>query len=97
MKRNFIDFNPQYRADSNPLLDRHRLGKVSREVNVEALHDSEPVCNQLQRNDVKDTLEDIHGLGDLNLLGLVGTELLVAGVANHNRLAATSNDCLNKG
>ena len=38
------------------LLDSDRLSQVAREVNVQALSNSEPVGNQLQRNDVQETL-----------------------------------------
>lgn len=75
------------------LLDSHRLGQVAREIHVEALEDSEPVGDELQRNDVEETLEAVHSLGDLNLLGLGCLKLLVAGVADDNGLAASGNDC----
>lgn len=74
------------------LLDSHRLGEVTGEVNVQALKDSKPVGNELERNDVEETLEAVNSLGDLNLLSLVGLELLVARVANDNGLSAASND-----
>ena len=80
------------RFSKNPLLDRDRLGKVTREVNVQALEDSQPVGNELQGNDVEDTLKAVDGLGDLNLLGLRGLELLISRVADDNGLAAASND-----
>lgn len=74
------------------LLDGDRLGQVAREVHVEALEDSEPVGNQLQRDDVEEALEAVNRLGDLNLLGVGGLELLVARVADDNGLAASRND-----
>lgn len=74
-------------------LDSDRLGKVTREVYVEALENGKPVGNELQGNDVQNALEDINSLGDLNLLGLRGLELLITTVADDNGLAATSNDC----
>lgn len=75
-----------------PLLDSHGLGQVTGEVNVETLHDSQPVGNQLQRDNVEETLQAVDGLGDLDLLGLVGLELLVAGVADDDGLATTGSD-----
>jgi len=74
------------------LLDSDRLGKVAREVDVEALHDSKPVGDELKRNDVEDTLEDVNGLGDLDLESLAGLELLIVRVADDDGLATTSND-----
>jgi hypothetical protein len=75
------------------LLDGDGLGKVAREVHVKAFQHSKPVGNELQRDDVEDALEDINGAGNLNLKGLAGLEFLVAGIADDNGLATTSNDC----
>ena len=74
------------------LLDRHRLGQVTREVDIEALEHGKPVGNELQRDDVENTLQDVDRLGDLNLLRLVVRELLVSGVADDDGLAAAGND-----
>lgn len=74
------------------LLDGNRLGQVAREVDVKAFHNSEPVGDQLQRNDVENTLKDVDGLRDLNLLGLAGLELLIGRVADDDGLTATSDD-----
>jgi hypothetical protein len=74
------------------LLDGDRLGKVSREIDVETLQDSKPVGNELERDNVEKTLEDVDSLGNLNLLSLVGLELVVVGVADNDRLATTSSD-----
>jgi len=71
----------------------HRLGQVAREVHIKTFHDGEPVSDELQRNDVQDALQAVHRLGNLNLLSLAGLELLIALVANNNRLAAASDDC----
>ncbi|CAF3449092.1 unnamed protein product [Fusarium graminearum] len=76
------------------LLDGDRLGQVTREVNVETLENSEPVGNELERNDVEETLEDVNGLGDLDLLGLGSLELLIVGVADDDGLTTTSNNLL---
>lgn len=76
-----------------PLLDSDRLGQVTREVNVKVLHHGQPVGNQLQGDDVQDTLQDVDRLGDLNRLGLAVVELLVIGVADDNGLAATGDNC----
>lgn len=79
-------------AAANTLLDSNRLSQVTREVNVETLENSEPVGNQLQWDDIEDTLENINRLGDLDLLGLVLAKLLVAFVADNNGLASTSSN-----
>lgn len=76
------------------LLDGDRLGQVTREVNVETLENSEPVGNELERNDVEETLEDVNCLGDLDLLGLGSLELLIVGVADDDGLTTTSNNLL---
>ncbi len=46
----------------------------------------------MERDDVKETLETVDGLGDLNLLGLTGLELFVPGVADNDGLASTSDN-----
>jgi hypothetical protein len=69
-----------YPPPSRPtaLLNGDRLGQVTGEVNVETLHDGQPVGDELQGDDIEDALEHVDGLGDLDLLGLGGLELLVA-------------------
>jgi hypothetical protein len=37
-------------------LDRDGLGQIARKVNVQALSNGQPVCNELQRNDVEKAL-----------------------------------------
>lgn len=78
------------------LLDSDRLGQVSGEVNVETLENGQPVGNQLQRNDVQDSLQAVNGLGDLDLESIRGLELLVTRVADDDGLATTGNDCSKK-
>ncbi|KAI9172071.1 proteasome regulatory particle subunit Rpt4 [Paramyrothecium foliicola] len=78
------------------LLDSHGLGQVSGEVHVKTLENSQPVGNQLQGNDVEDTLKAVDRLWDFDLLSLGGLELLVTGVADDNGLAAASNDCVER-
>lgn len=89
-----IDFNFFFHihVQLRPLLDGNRLGQVARKVDVQALHHCKPVGDELQRDDVENTLQDIDGLRDLNRLGLRGLELRVAGVADDDRLATTGND-----
>ena len=77
---------------STRLLDSDRLGQVTREVDVEALEDSQPVGDQLERNDVEDALQDVDGLGDLDPLAVGVLELLVVLVADDDWPATTSSD-----
>lgn len=74
------------------LLDSDRLGQVTREIDVESLQDGQPVGNQLQGDDIEETLKAVDGLGDLNLLSLGCVELLVSLVADDDGLAVASND-----
>lgn len=75
------------------LLDGNGLGQVAGEVDIEVAGDGEPVGNELQRNDIEETLENIDVLGELDLDALLASKLLVTLVADNNGLAATSNDC----
>ena len=45
---NHIPCNIHYNRSSMPLLHRHTLGQVPREVNIDALGDSQPVCHELK-------------------------------------------------
>ena len=76
------------------LLDSDRLGQVTGEVNVETLENSEPVGNELKRDDVEETLKNVDGLRDLDLLGLRSLELLIVGVADDDGLTTASNNLL---
>lgn len=38
------------------LLDRDGFRQVARKVNIQALSNGQPVCNELQRNDVEEAL-----------------------------------------
>ena len=76
------------------LLDRNRLGQVTREVDVDALRNGEPVRHQLERDDVEQALEDVDGAGHLDLVGLVAGELGVARVADDDRSALACDDLL---
>ena len=60
------------------LLDGNGLGQVAGEVDIEVAGDGEPVGNELQRNDIEETLENIDGAGDLNLLSLHDVKKKVA-------------------
>lgn len=75
-----------------PLLDCDRLGQVAREIDVETLQDGQPVGNELERDNVQETLEAVDRLRNLDRLGLRSLEFLVTGVADDNGPAATSND-----
>lgn len=75
-----------------PLFDCDRLGEVTREIDVQALENCQPVGNELQRKNVEDALKSVHGLGDLNLLSLRRLEFLIICVADDNWLASASNN-----
>ncbi len=75
-----------------PLLHRDGLGQVTREINVQTLSNCQPVCHQLQGDDIQETLQTIDGRGDLDLLSQTGLELLVVRIADHDWSATTSND-----
>ncbi len=77
-----------------PLLHGDRLGQISREINIQALGNCEPVCHQLERNNVQKTLQAVNGLGYLDFLGLASLELFIARIADNNRSASTSNNCM---
>jgi hypothetical protein len=62
--------------------DCYRLGKVAGEVDVQSLSNSKPVCNELQWDDIEETLQQIDSLGDLDALCLLRWELLVACVTD---------------
>jgi hypothetical protein len=85
-----ISIKQEY-ARSYLLLHCHGLGQVTREINVQAFSNCEPVGHQLQRDDVQETLQAIDGLGNLNLLGLTSLEFLVVRIADNNGSASTSN------
>ena len=70
-----------------------RLGQVPGEVDVQTLHDGQPVGNELERDDVEDTLETVNRLGYLNFQGLAGLEFVIVDVADDDGLATTSSNC----
>lgn len=76
------------------LLDSDRLGQVTREINVETLKNGKPVGNELERDNVEETLENVDRLGDLDLLGFRRLELLIRGVADNDGLTTASNNLL---
>lgn len=77
------------------LLNGDRLCQVTWEVDIQTLGDGEPVCHQLERDDVEKTLEAVDRLWDLNLLGFAIGKLLIVGVADDNWLSGAGNDCEN--
>ncbi|RYC53571.1 hypothetical protein CHU98_g12638, partial [Xylaria longipes] len=68
------------------------ISRISREVNVQTLHDGQPVRYQLERDDVQEALKTVDSSRDFYLLGLAGLELLISGIANHNGLTTTSSN-----
>lgn len=85
--------NTFYHTKKDPLLDSDGLSEVPREVNVQILSNREPVGDELQRNDVEETLENVDGLGDLNLLASLVRESLITLIADNNGTTAAGNDC----
>lgn len=75
------------------LFNGYRLRKVARKIDVEAFPNGEPVCNQLQWNNVEKSLEAVHGLGNLDLLRLGRRELGIAVVTDHNGATTPGNHC----
>lgn len=76
------------------LLDSDGLGQVPREIDVKTLSNGQPVSHELQRDDVEETLEEVVGVGDLDLVGLLARELLVVGVADDDGAALAGDDLL---
>ena len=74
------------------LLHGNRFGQVAREIDIEPFFNGQPVSNQLQRNHVEQALEEINGLGDLDLLGMLDRKLFVCLVADDNRAATAGNN-----
>lgn len=75
----------------NRLLDRHRLSQVAREIYIKTLGNSKPVGDELQWDNIEETLQTVHRLGNLDPLGLGGREFFVIRVANDNWAATTCN------
>jgi len=74
------------------LLHSHRLGEISREIDIESFANSQPVGDELERDDVQETLKTVDRLGDLNLLRFLGGEFAIIWVADDDRSSTTSND-----
>ena len=76
------------------LLDSDRLGQVPGEVDVQALSNGEPVGHELERDDVEQTLEELVGVRNLDLVGLLAGELLVVLVADDDGATLAGDDLL---
>lgn len=90
VSRNYV--HRQLCCDWAALLDSDRLGQVTREIHIKALEHGKPICNQLQGNDIEQTLQTVNRLGNFNLLRLGCLKFGVGRIAKHNGLATTSND-----
>lgn len=77
---------------SRNLLDGHRLGQISREIHIQAFGDSQPISNQLQRDNVQQPLKTVNSLRNLNLLRQLRREFGIVGIANDDRATFASND-----
>ncbi len=75
-----------------PSLDGHRLGKIAREVNIQAFCNGEPVGYELKGDDVEETLKAINSLRNLDLFSLTARELGVVGIADDNGTATSCDD-----
>lgn len=75
------------------LLYSDRLGKIAREIDVEAFSHSEPIRHELERDDVKKPLKGINRAGYLDSLGLRRWKLLVTLGANDYGTAFASDNC----
>lgn len=74
------------------LLDRDGFGQIAGEINVQSFSNRQPICDQLEGNDVEKALQSVHRLWYLDALRLVWRELGVILVANDNRSTTASND-----
>ena len=90
----YLTFLRTLRHYSISSLHGNGFGKIAREVDVESLANSEPIGDELERDDVEKTLETVNSLGHLNLLGLCGREFGIVGIADDNGATATGNDLL---
>lgn len=88
----FFSFSNCFEWDR--LLHGHRLGQVTREVNIETRADSKPISNELQRDNIEKTLEAVGSLGDFDLLGLSRREFRIVVVADDNRTTSSGDDYL---
>jgi hypothetical protein len=75
------------------LLDSDRLSQVAGEIDVHTLGNCKPVGHELERDNVKETLQTIDSLRNLDLFGLASCKFLVVWIADNNGPTATSNDC----
>lgn len=78
-----------------PLLGRDGLGEVAREVDVDAVHDREVVREQLERDDVDETLKTVDRPRDSDK-SIVGRERVVVVVADNDRLTLAGLDLLER-
>src|SRR2546421_8847404 len=77
------------------LLHSHGFGKIPWEVHIKVLRNSKPISDELERDDVKDTLKHVDIRRHLNLLAFFMGELRVVLIADDNWPAATGDDyCL---
>jgi hypothetical protein len=76
------------------LLDRDTLGQIPGEIDVQSLTDGQPVCHELQRNDVDQALKTVNLLGHFDLVRLGRREFGVALVADDDGTALASNHLL---
>lgn len=76
---------------SKRLLDSDRLGQVSREVDVTPIPDSEVIAEELERDDVQQTLQTVHRLGNTDR-PRVGRDRLITLIAQNDRRSLPGGD-----
>ena len=83
-------------ANTN-LFHGNGFGQISWEIYIETLSNCKPVGHQLKRDDVKQPLEAIYRLRNLNLFRLLRGEFGVVGIADDDWATVTSNNCQTPG
>jgi len=73
------------------LLGRDGFGQVPREVNIKAVKDSQVVAEELEWDDVEETLQAINRSRNTDSLGVLADRVIIF-VAHDDRLAFTSGD-----
>src|ERR1700712_1649662 len=76
------------------LLDSDTLRQISWEIDIESFTDSQPVCHQLQWDDIDQALETLDLWWNLDLISLGCREFGITLVADDDWAALSSNNLL---